>query len=184
MDIKKIKLLNLVKKIVIYSNVELSSGKKSDFYVDGKMLTLSPEGAYLIGEIFFDLLKDKNVDAVGGLELGAVPICGAVAAISYLKGHPIQSFIVRKDPKKHGLRKQIEGHIKKGDKVIIIDDVVTTGNSILKAIECAEKEGLVVVSAIALFDRLEGAKETLKEKNVDFISIFSKDDLNKNDVKH
>ncbi|PKP57932.1 MAG: orotate phosphoribosyltransferase [Candidatus Altiarchaeales archaeon HGW-Altiarchaeales-1] len=178
MDDKKLKLLNLIKKVITYSDIELSSGKKSSFYIDGRILTLSPEGAYLIGEVFFDLLKDKNVDAVGGLELGAVPICGAVAAISYLKGRPIRTFIVRKEPKKHGLRKQIEGPIKKGDKVIIIDDVVTTGGSILKAIECAEKEGLVVVGAVALFDRLEGAKEKFKEKNINFISIFSKDDLN------
>ncbi|PKM92008.1 MAG: orotate phosphoribosyltransferase [Euryarchaeota archaeon HGW-Euryarchaeota-1] len=155
MDDKKLKLLNLIKKVITYSDIELSSGKKSSFYIDGRILTLSPEGAYLIGEVFFDLLKDKNVDAVGGLELGAVPICGAVAAISYLKGRPIRTFIVRKEPKKHGLRKQIEGPIKKG-----------------------EKEGLVVVGAVALFDRLEGAKEKFKEKNINFISIFSKDDLN------
>lgn len=177
MDEKKSKLLDLIKSRVIHSDVILSSGKKSNYYVDGKYVSLSSEGAYLIGNIFFDLLKNKNIDAVGGLEMGAVPICGAIAAISYLKGHPIQTFVVRKNPREHGLKKEIEGPVKKGDRVIIVEDVTTTGQSVLKTIEKCQKNGLIVLGVIVLFDRLEGAKERVEEKGIKFESIFSKADL-------
>lgn len=150
----------------------LASGRKSNHYFEGKRLTLSAEGAYLLGRVIFDELVNIDVDAVGGLAIGADPIATAVSLVSHLEGKPIPSFIVREEPKQHGTRRKIEGHIKKGFRVVIVDDVITTGGAVSKAIEAVEAAGCKVVKVIVLVDRHEGGSEKLKKLGYDFTSII------------
>jgi len=170
------RLLELIKKSLSKEPVVLSSGRKSTFYIDGKKITLSAEGANLTAKMVLKYL-DKDIDSIGGLTMGADPIVGAVAAISFETGKPIDAFIVRKEPKKHGLMKQIEGPLKENSRVAIIDDVTTTGDSLLKAIDAVESLKCKVVKVITLVDRLEGAKEALEKRGYRLEPIFTKHDL-------
>ena len=178
-DEDKNSLLELIKeKAVFYRSVELSSGKKSGYYVDGKQVTLSANGVYLVARVILNLIRNDKVDAIGGPTIGADPILGAVICLSHLNRSPIQGFIVRKQPKKHGMQRYIEGPpLKKGSRVVIIDDVVTTGESVLRAIKAVKDIGCEVVRVIALVDRLEGARERLKEHGFKLTSIFTREDL-------
>ncbi len=156
----------------------LASGKKSNFYFNCKPTTLDPEGMNLIGNIIFDMLEDSDVSAVGGLTLGADPIANAVSVISYQRNNPIKSFIVRKDVKGHGTRSAIEGNVKAGDLVAVLDDVITTGNSTLIAIEKAREAGLIVDRVITLIDRQEEQGKENIEKEVRRVeSIFTRTDI-------
>lgn len=159
-----------------FGQVPLSSGKVSTYYIDGKMVTLAPEGAYLVASLMLDRIG-VDADAVGGLTIGADPIVGAIAAVSHLEGRPINTFIVRKEPKKHGKMKWIEGPVREGDRVVIVDDVITTGGSLIKAIEAAEEAGCKVVKVIALVDRQEGGRETLTQMGYAFEALFTSSDL-------
>lgn len=141
----------------------LASGRQSNFYFNCKPTTLDPEGMNLIGEIIFDMIKDADVSAAGGLTLGADPIADALAVISFQKGKPVKAFIVRKDVKDHGTKSAIEGSVQSGEKVVIIDDVITTGGSTITAIEHARKAGLVIDRVITLIDREEGGRENILE---------------------
>jgi len=140
---------------------QLASGRKSNIYIDCKKTTKNARGAYLIGHIIFDRIQHINIDAIGGLTMGADPIADAVAFTSVLYGRPINAFSVRKKVKEHGMRRLVEGDVKKGDRVIIVDDVVTTGGSTIEAIEGARMWGLEVISALALVDREEGGRENI-----------------------
>lgn len=139
----------------------LSSGLKSNYYFDCKKTSLDPEGMNLIGNIVFDTLKDSAIDAVGGLSLGADPIANSIALVSFQQGRPINPFIVRKDAKGHGTKSRIEGNVKAGDRVAILDDVVTTGASTITAIEAAREAGLVIDRVIVLVDREEGGTDNI-----------------------
>jgi orotate phosphoribosyltransferase len=150
----------------------LASGKKSDYYFEGKRLTLSPEGAYQIGKTVFDQLAGADIDAIGGVAIGGYPMVTAVALVSYLEGKPIPSFIVREETKEHGTRRRIEGHLKEGSRVAIVDDVITTGGSVSRAIEAVEAANSKVVKVIVLVDRHEGGSEQLKKKGYDFTAIL------------
>ena len=141
----------------------LASGKTSNYYFNCKTTTMDPEGMYLIGNILFEMLYDADVSAAGGLTLGADPIANALSLISYQKKRPIKSFVVRKDAKNHGTRSGIEGNITPGERVVIIDDVITTGGSTITAIEIAREAGLKVERVIALVDREEGGRENIKK---------------------
>ena len=141
----------------------LASGKTSNYYFNCKTTTMDPEGMYLIGNILFEMLVDADVSAAGGLTLGADPIANSLSLISYQKKKPIKSFVVRKDAKNHGTRSGIEGNITTGERVAIIDDVITTGGSTITAIETAREAGLKVDRVIALVDREEGGKENIKK---------------------
>ncbi len=136
---------------------KLSSGGFSNFYFNLKKTTYSPEGQYLIGKILFEKIKvlSLKIDAIGGLTLGADPIALAVARYSYDCNEPIEAFTIRKETKGHGTMLQIEGNIQKGDRVIIIDDVITTGASTIKAINAAREFGFDIQSVIVLVDRCE-----------------------------
>lgn len=149
----------------------LASGKTSDYYFNCKPTTLDPEGMYLIGHILFDMLYDSDVTAAGGLTLGADPIANALSLVSYQKGKPIKSFVVRKDVKGHGTKSAIEGNVRQGEKVAIIDDVITTGGSTVTAIDIAKGAGLVIDRVIAFIDREEGGKETI-EKHVNRVDAI------------
>lgn len=157
---------------LLHGEFTLSSGQKSDHYFEGKRLTLHPEGAYLIGKEIYDRLAMIDVDAIGGLVMGAFPIITAVALVSYQEGKPIPSFIVREQPKQHGTQRKIEGHFRKGSKVAIVDDVITTGGSVLKAIKAVEEEGCEVVKVIVIVDRNEGGSELLRKEKYNFEAII------------
>ena len=139
----------------------LVSGLKSNYYFNCKPTTLDPEGMNLIGEIVFDMLAGADVSAAGGLTLGADPIANALSVISFQKGKPIKSFIVRKDVKDHGMKYGIEGNVRPGERVAILDDVITTGGSTIAAIDRAQDAGLVIDRVIALIDREEGGRENI-----------------------
>ena len=150
----------------------LTSGKKSNYYFDGKKVTLSPEGAYQVGKVIFDQLAGVGIDAVGGVPVGAYPMVAAVALVSHLEGKPIPAFMVREETKEHGTKRKIEGHLKEGSRVALVDDVITTGGSLLRAIEAVEMAKCKVVKVVALVDRHEGGSDRLKEEGYDFSAIL------------
>ncbi len=155
----------------------LASGRQSNFYFNCKPTTLDPEGMNLIGEVIFDMIKDAPVTAAGGLTLGADPIASALAVISYQLGKPVKAFIVRKDAKDHGTKSAIEGNVMSGEKVVIIDDVITTGGSTITAIEHARKAGLIIDRVITLIDREEGGRENILQ-HVDCVqSVFTRTEI-------
>lgn len=165
----------LKEKAVIFGEVTLSSGEKSNYYIDCRKVTLDAKGAFLIGEVLSDMLEDA--DAVGGLTLGADPIATAIAVKSYEKGRPVEAFIVRKGQKAHGTMKRIEGPIEPGSKVVVVDDVITKGGSILEAIEAVEAEGHQVVKAICLVDRRQGGSDVIRNKGYKLEVLFTTSDL-------
>lgn len=158
---KKERLIEYIKKHSFRRSdkpiFRLSSGNMSNFYFDLKKTTYSPEGQYLVGNLVFDKIKELGLKprAIGGLTMGADPIATATAYCSYLKGEPVSAIVIRKEPKEHGTASQVEGDVSQGDDVIIIDDVVTTGGSTIKAMEAARKAGLNIIAVIILLDRCE-----------------------------
>lgn len=192
-ELKKLKSRSLIKtfrdrllqiireKSYEKKEVTLASGRKSDFYIDCRQTTLHPEGAYLVGKIFYDMIKKSGlrIEAVGGPTMGADPIATAISLISHLEGNPMPAFIVRKEPKKHGLGQWIEGkkNLENGANVAIVEDVVTTGGSSIQAVKRAEEEGLKVVAVFAVVDREEGGSEKIREAGYEFKAIFTKGDV-------
>lgn len=179
MDEQKLKeeLLKLIQeKAVIRGERKLASGKTSDYYIDGKQVTLSAQGLLLAGKLILHMAQAVAADAVGGPTLGADPMAAAVSLLSSQSGHSMKAFIVRKEAKDHGMQKMIEGPVlEAGDKVVMVEDVITTGGSVLKAIQEVEKTGAKVVKVICLVDRDEGASETLAKYN--YAPIFQLRDL-------
>jgi len=172
------RLLELIKREAVFKGkFTLSSGKESSYYIDLRLVTLSPEGSYLIAEVLFDILKNEDIDAIGGLTMGADPICAAFSALSFIKGKPIPAFIVRKEEKRHGKTKAIEGPLEKGSRVVVIDDVATTGESLIKAIDAAKREGCTIAKVMSILDRGEGAAETLSAHGYKLVSIYGNKDL-------
>ncbi len=160
--------------------VTLASGRESDFYFDGKQTTLHPEGGYLTGKLFFESIRDvPDIEGVGGLTLGADPIATATSVVSYLEGRPIPAFIIRKEPKGHGTGAWLEGrkNFRPGSRVVIVEDVVTTGGSSMKAVRRAEEEGLKVLGIVALVDREEGGRENIEKEGYWLKAIFTKSEI-------
>jgi len=176
MEIKELKeklfvLLN--KEALKRGKFVLSSGKDSNYYLDGRVITLTPEGAYLVASIILEMVKTRGIDAIGGPTLGADPITGAIAALSHIKEIPIKTFIVRKAAKEHGTQRQIEGPaLKAGSRVILVDDVATTGKALIEAKEALDKAGIKADTAIVIVDRCEGAAENLLKVGLKLESIF------------
>ncbi|MCB9799896.1 MAG: orotate phosphoribosyltransferase [Candidatus Omnitrophica bacterium] len=179
----KLELLELIKtKAVIKGERTLASGQKSNFYIDGKQVTLDAQGILATGKLILAMLHGVNADAIGGPTLGADPIATAVSLLSSHTGKPIKAFIVRKASKDHGMQKMIEGPaISEGDRVVMVEDVITSGGSVLKAIEEVEKVKGHVVKVICLVDRKAGADKILAKYN--YTPIFSIDDLALNSDK-
>jgi len=175
----KEKLIRILKEKSLLTNVSrvLTSGRTSTYYIDAKMTTLDPSGASVVGRLILDLIKDYEIDAIGGYTLGADPIVSVVSALSAGTERPIPAFIVRKEPKKHGERKMIEGPFEKGWRVLVVDDVVTTGGSTLKACRAVEEEGGKIVLTMCIVDRLEGGRENMEKAGYEFISLVTRDDL-------
>ncbi|MCD6389522.1 MAG: orotate phosphoribosyltransferase [Desulfobulbaceae bacterium] len=160
---------------------KLSSGRESDFYIDGKQTTLSAEGGWLCGKLIFSMIKNhsENILAVGGMTLGADPLVTAASIVSYIEKQPIPAFIVRKESKGHGTEAYIEGqkNMEPGCAVSLLEDVVTTGGTLFKVIERVEAQGFKVVQIITLVDRQEGGAEALKEKGYTLETIFTREEL-------
>lgn len=159
---------------------KLASGNMSSYYFNCKPTTLNAEGMYLVGNLMYDMIRNSKswkIKGIGGLTLGADPIANAIAYTSYIKGEPLESFVVRKEPKKHGTMLWVEGNVREGDKVIIVEDVVTTGGSTIKAIDRAEKCGLKVLGVIVLIDRQEGGREAIKSKGVPVKVLLTREEI-------
>ncbi|MCX8042492.1 MAG: orotate phosphoribosyltransferase [Desulfobacterota bacterium] len=156
---------------------KLASGRMSNYYIDCRTTTHNPEGKHLIGSLIFEMIKDLEIQAVGGLTMGADPIACAVSHEAYLSGKRISSFSVRKEPKQHGTKRQIEGDVHTGDRVVIVEDVITTGSSTIKAIEAAQAAGLDVVKVIALVDREEGGRQEIARYVPDVAAICTRTEL-------
>jgi orotate phosphoribosyltransferase len=156
---------------------KLTSGRMSRYYVDMKKVTLDPKGANLIGQLLFDRIKDLPVQGIGGLTLGADPIVTAVAMVSYQRGKPIRAFIVRKEPKGHGSQQWIEGSLPDRAKVVVVDDVITTGGSTLKAVERVKSEGHEIVKILGIVDRKEGGREAIRQAGYELDALYTLDDL-------
>ena len=162
-------------------DVTLASGRKSDFYVDCKQTTLDAEGAYLTGKLMYEIIAAMNekVDGVGGLTLGADPIATAVSIASFEAESPIPAFIIRKEPKGHGTGQWLEGtkNLEAGANVVILEDVVTTGGSSLKAVKRAEESGLKVLMILTLVDRCEGGRENIEKEGYKLNALFEKGEI-------
>ena len=157
--------------------ITLASDRTSDFYFNLKPTMLDAEGATLLADLTYETLKDDKLDYIGGLEMGAVPLAGAIAQISWIKGHPIAAFFVRKQPKEHGARLAIEGLAKgeslRGKRVVIVEDVTTTGGSAMQAVEAVRAEGAEVALVLTMIDREEGANETFAAAGLPFRALYS-----------
>jgi len=157
----------------------LASGRVSDFYVDCRLTTMSPDGLVLVGPLALGMLLDTGwtVNSVGGLTMGADPVSYAIAYASAQAGAPIRCFAVRKEPKGHGLGKRIEGSFERGDRVVVIEDSMTTGGSALNAAAAIRAEGGEVIGALTLVDREEGAREALGAQRIPLLAFTTADEL-------
>ncbi len=178
----RMRLLEIIKEISVErGEFVLASGKTSNYYIDCRQTTLNPEGAFLVGRLFLKMIMDSNkeIEAVGGPTMGADPIVTAVSIESYRYGRPMPAFIVRKKPKGHGLNQWIEGrkNIRDGARVAILEDVVTTGGSVLDAIKKTEDGLLKVNLVLAMIDRGGSGAERIRDAGYEFRSIFTADDI-------
>jgi orotate phosphoribosyltransferase len=175
---QKARLLEIIKqKSLLLGKFKLVSGAVSNYYLDMKPTMFDPEGAHLIAELVFDLIKDERaVDAIGGLELGAVPMIAAVCARSW-HGRPVAGFVVRKEIKDHGTERKIDGNFKPGSTVILFDDVTTKGGSVMQVVRAVRERGARVKTVITLVDRLEGAEENLAKEGIALVALYTRDDL-------
>ena len=177
MEQKRKRLLSLLReKSFRYSPeapFKLASGRESPYYVDCRPVTHSAEGLFLLGEIIFDLIKDQDVQAVGGLTMGADPLAHAVALVSFQRGKPINAFSVRKFFKDYGAGGRLVGPVQPGERAVVLEDVVTTGGSALEAVNATREFGLTVVQVIVLVDREEGGRQAVEEQVPQVQSVFS-----------
>ncbi len=162
-------------RAVSFGEFTLSSGKKSNYYINSKNVLFCSEAVASIGELLFEKTKDDNIAAIGGLEVGAIPMATAAVMSYHYHGKPMEGFFVRKEAKGHGGKQTIEGTLIRGSRVAIVDDVLTTGNSALRAIEQVEKAGAQVACVICIVDRLQGAAQALAP--YDFRPLYTIHDL-------
>jgi len=175
---QKARLLEIIKqKSLLKGRFTLVSGAVSNYYLDMKPTMFDPEGAHLIAEIVCDLLAgERDVDAIGGLELGAVPIIAAVCARSW-RARPVNGFVVRKEIKDHGTERKIDGNFKPDSAVVLFDDVTTKGGSVMQAVRAVRDRGARVSKIITLVDRLEGAEENLGKEGITLVTLYTTRDL-------
>jgi len=165
----------ILKKAVVQNKVILSSGKKADYYVDLRRVTLDSTAASLVGEVMLDLTKDLDFEAVGGLTLGADPVATAMMHVAARKGRKIDAFVVRKAEKAHGLQRRIEGPDVKGRKVLAVEDTSTTGGSVLTAVEALKEAGAIVVGIAVIVER--GAKDRVESAGFKYLAAYQLSDL-------
>ncbi len=159
-----------------YGEVKLASGRTSNFYFNLKPAMLDAEGAALLAQLTLDALADERIDYIGGLEMGAVPIAGAVAQLSHMLGAPVQAFFVRKKPKEHGARLSVEGlmggETLQGKRVVIVEDVTTTGGSAMKAVDAVREAGAEIAFVLTIVDREEGATQAFAAVGLEFRALY------------
>ena len=168
----------LVERAIQHGHFVLASGQTSSYYVDKTQITLMGEGLYCLARVVLDQIEGMDVQAVGGMTIGADPIAGAVSALGICHGQHLDAFIVRKERKKRGTRQRVEGPIPRGARVVVLEDVITTGGSALEAIKVVEEEcEATVAHVIVMVDRLQGGREAIVEAGYDLTSIFTVADL-------
>jgi orotate phosphoribosyltransferase len=171
----------LLQKSYREGKIKLSSGRESDFYIDGKQTTLDAEGAYLCGRLLYETIcrAASGICGVGGMTLGADPLVTAVSIVSYLEGEPLPAFIVRKEAKTHGTGNYLEGkeNLPAGARVALLEDVVTTGGTLLQVIDRVEAQGFKVGLVATVVDRQEGGAEALAAKGYELQSVFTREEL-------
>jgi orotate phosphoribosyltransferase len=180
MDDSRKRLAALLMRLsYIEGEVTLTSGRKSDYYFDCKQTALHPEGGYLIGELFLEMLRGSDVSGVGGMTLGADPLVSAVSIVSFLKDCPLPAFIIRKKSKGHGTDQYLEGmkNFTPGARVALLEDVVTTGGTLVTAAQRVRDAGFAIAAVLAVLDREEGGKERLAEAGLPLRSIFTRSSL-------
>jgi orotate phosphoribosyltransferase len=160
-----------------FGNFVLASGKTANFYLDCRKVTLDSQGANLIGAGMLEMMADDFPDAVGGMAIGADPITGAIITLAGQTNRPLRGFIVRKEAKQHGKGQAVEGPVKPGDRVVVVEDVITTGGSALRAIEQARDAGLEVIGALGIIDRLAGGAEAFAAQGVPLRTLLTIRDL-------
>ncbi|MCQ9385249.1 orotate phosphoribosyltransferase [Brevibacterium sp. 50QC2O2] len=175
-------LLALIDELaVVRGKVTLSSGREADYYLDLRRVTLDHRSAPLVGDIVLDVLAENDlldrVDAVGGLTMGADPVGTAVMHRSVVRGTPLDAFVVRKEAKKHGMGRRVEGPDVAGRKVIAVEDTSTTGGSVLTAVEALQEAGAQVVAVVVVMDRNTGAKERVEAQGIPYLSALTTADL-------
>jgi len=177
-DDKK-KLFEIIKRDAFFrGEFTLSSGKTSNYYLDCRRATLTGEGAYYTARIFLDMAQGETFDAIGGPTLGADPMIGALGAVSVSQGRPVKMFIIRKEPKGHGRGQMVEGpELTEGARVIVIDDVATTGKAFLHSLDVLEAMGVAVAKCLCIVDRQEGGKEAVEARGCELASIFTAQDF-------
>ncbi len=165
----------ILNKAVVHGKVILSSGKEADYYVDLRRVTLDSVAAPLVGEVMLELTKDLDYEAVGGLTLGADPVATAMMHVAGKSGRKLDSFVVRKAEKAHGLQRRIEGPDVKGKKVLAVEDTSTTGGSVLTAVEALKEAGAIVVAVAVIVER--GAAPKVKEVGLEYRAAYQLSDL-------
>ena len=155
-----------------FGEFKLSSGETSNYYFDGRLVTLDPEGAYLVARAFLPLIHESKAEAVAGPALAAVPIVSSIALMSYTDGHPINGLIVRQDAKGHGTKRTIEGSVRTGARVVVVDDTCSTGGSLIHAIDSMEAAGCEVVRVICILDRRLGGSDAIKQRGYDVVALL------------
>lgn len=179
-DLKKRLAKLLIEKSYLEGDFTLTSGQKSDYYFDCKHTALHPEGSWLIGKFFLDMIRAKGgVQGVGGMTLGADPLVSAVTVVSYLEGCPLPGFIIRKQPKGHGTNQYLEGlnNFMPGMNVCLLEDVITTGGTLLKAVERVREQGLNIVAIMGVLDREQGGRENISAAGFELQTIFTRKEL-------
>ncbi|MEO1996499.1 MAG: orotate phosphoribosyltransferase [Planctomycetaceae bacterium] len=164
-------------RAVKHGDFTLVSGQRSTYYLDGKQITLHAEGLRLVSAGLLEMLSDLQFDAIGGMSMGADPIIGGVLAVAAGQGRSLDGFLVRKEPKGHGTNRYIEGPIMPGNRVVIVDDVVTTGGSALISVDRAQEFGCEVIQVVGVVDRLQGGAENFAKRELPFQSLLSVHDL-------
>ncbi|MDO5483713.1 MAG: orotate phosphoribosyltransferase [Desulfovibrionaceae bacterium] len=169
----------LVEKSYREGDFVLASGRRSDYYFDCRVTALHAEGSWLIGNLFTQMLEGLDIKGVGGMTMGADPLVAATTVISHEKGRPLHGLLVRKEAKGHGTGQFVEGlaNFQPGDRVAMLEDVVTTGGSLLKACDRVRAAGMNIVAVCAILDREEGGREKLREAGYELLSLFTRKEL-------
>jgi orotate phosphoribosyltransferase len=174
----KARLLEVLKaKSLFWGEFQLSAGGTSRYYIDGKCTLMDPEGALLIAQQFLGMIQGTGANAIGGPSIGADFIVPVVAAWSFQEGQPLDAFVVRKEPKKHGQRRLIEGNLPDRARAVLVDDVITTGGSVIRAVKAVEEEGGKVLKVLCVVDRREGGVENLGALGIPLEAIFTIDEV-------
>ncbi len=179
-ELKKRLARLLIEKSYLAGDFTLTSGQKSVYYFDCKHTALHPEGSWLIGKFFLDMIRAHGgIQGVGGMTLGADPLVSAVTVVSHIEGYPLPGFIIRKQPKGHGTNQYLEGlnNFQPGMNVCLLEDVITTGGTLLKAVDRVREQGLNIVAIMGVLDREQGGRENIAAAGFELRTIFTRKEL-------